>query len=194
VTERADDLVTALAPVVAAFTRLRIPHYVGGSVASTFHGAIRSTMDIDLVCSLQMSQVEAFIAACGEGYYVSRSAVQQAVEKRSCFNLIHLSSAYKVDVFVSRGRRFDKAAMDRAVARPLASVPPLTVSMATVEDSIVSKLEWFRLGDEVSERQRSDVTRLVTLHRDSLDTEYLRTMAESVGVADLLAQLLGGQD
>ena len=39
-----DDLVAALAPVVTAFQNLRIRHYIGGSVASSFHGAARSTI------------------------------------------------------------------------------------------------------------------------------------------------------
>jgi hypothetical protein len=60
----ADDLVAALAPVAAAFRDVGARHYVGGSVASTIHGAIRSTMDVDLVCDLRVEQVDSFL---GEG-------------------------------------------------------------------------------------------------------------------------------
>jgi hypothetical protein len=186
----ADDLVAALTPVAAAFNRIGVRHYIGGSVASTMHGAIRSTMDVDLVCDLGADQVDAFLAAFGSEFYVSGSAVRQAVEQRSCFNLIHLPTAYKVDVFVSRGRPFDEAAMKRAVPLPLAVGQEMTVPVATPEDSIVAKLEWFRLGDETSERQWDDVSRLVALHGESLDTAHMRRMAESVGVADLLDRLL----
>ncbi len=38
-----NDLVAALSPVSAALNKLGIRHYVGGSVASSFHGASRST-------------------------------------------------------------------------------------------------------------------------------------------------------
>ena len=186
----ADDILAALAPVVAAFDGLGVRHYIGGSVASTMHGAIRSTMDVDVVCDLRADQVEAFLAAFGADVYVSQAAVRQAVEKRSCFNVIHLPTAYKVDVFVSRGRPFDVAAMERAIPLPLAAGRETTVPVATPEDSIVAKLEWFRLGDETSERQWQDVSRLVALHGDVLDLAYMRRMAESVGVADLLDRLL----
>lgn len=37
----ADDLIAALQPVVDTLCRLGVRHYVGGSVASAFHGAIR---------------------------------------------------------------------------------------------------------------------------------------------------------
>lgn len=186
----ADDLVAALTPVAAVFDRLRVRHYIGGSVASTMHGAIRSTMDVDVICDLRADQVDAFLSAFGGDFYVSEAAVRQAVEKRSCFNLIHLPTAYKVDVFVTRGRPFDVAAMERAVPLPLAAGLTITVPVATPEDSIVAKLEWFRIGDESSERQWQDVSRLVTLHGDALDIAHMRRMAESVGIADLLERLL----
>lgn len=186
----ADDILAALAPVVAAFDGLGVRHYIGGSVASTMHGAIRSTMDVDVICDLRADQVEAFLVAFGADVYVSQAAVRQAVEKRSCFNVIHLPTAYKVDVFVSRGRPFDVAAMERAIPLPLAAGRETTVPVATPEDSIVAKLEWFRLGDETSERQWQDVSRLVALHGDVLDLAYMRRMAESVAVADLLDRLL----
>ena len=186
----AADLLAALMPVAAVLERLGIRHYVGGSVASTVHGAIRSTMDVDLVCELRGEQVEPFLEAFGEDFYVSPRAVRQAVERRSCFNLIHLPTAYKVDVFVSRGRPFDLAAMTRAAPRPLAADDSSKVPVATVEDSIVAKLEWFRLGDESSRRQWDDVSRLVSLHGPTLDVAHMRLMAETVGVSDLLDRLL----
>ena len=58
-----DDLVAALTPVAAAFDRLGIRHYIGGSVASTMHGAIRSTMDVDVVCDLRAWQTSS-IGCC----------------------------------------------------------------------------------------------------------------------------------
>jgi hypothetical protein len=46
-------------PVIAAFNRLQVAYYVGGSVASSYHGAVRSTMDIDIVSDLsKQSPVE----------------------------------------------------------------------------------------------------------------------------------------
>lgn len=186
----ADDLVAALEPVVAALRRLGVKHYVGGSVASSLHGAIRSTIDVDLVCALEVSQVEDLLAACGPDFYSSVAAARTAVRQRSCFNLIHLPTSFKIDLFVSRGRRFDEVAFERA--RPESFGPPATepIPVATVEDSILSKLEWFRLADETSDRQWDDVTKLVRLHRGALDVGHLRSMADSIRVRDLLERLL----
>lgn len=56
-------------------------------------------------------------------------------------------------MFVSRGRPFDQMAMERATAQPLGGDDGLVIPVATAEDSIVAKLEWFRLTNETSERQ-----------------------------------------
>lgn len=185
-----DDLIDALAPVVAAFRQLGIRHYVGGSIASSFHGAARSTMDVDLVAELREGHISDFLRCFGDDYYVSDSAVRDAVRRKSCFNLIHLPSSFKVDVFVSQARPFDQDAMKRAALEQLGDDRTVEVPIATAEDTIISKLEWYRRTEETSQRQWDDVTRVLKLLSDSADVEYLRRAAELVGVEDLLDRLL----
>lgn len=187
---KSDDLVEALAPVIKTLERTGTPYYVGGSVASSYHGAARSTMDVDLVAELRPEQISDFIASLGSEYYVSEAAIRDAVKRKSCFNLVHLPTAFKVDIFVSRKRPFDEESMRRATVGTLGETRSLPVRIATSEDSIVSKLEWFRLTNETSERQWDDVSRLLKLLGDSADIPYLRRAAKSVGVNDLLERLL----
>lgn len=185
-----DDLVAALSPVSAALTKLGIRHYVSGSVASSFHGASRSTMDVDLIADMTDSHVSEFLKCFGQDFYLSEAAVRDAVRRKSCFNLIHLPTSFKVDVFVSRQRPFDVTAMNRAKKEQLGDSHVLEIHVATAEDAIISKLEWYRKTNETSERQWDDVTRLLKLLGDAADREYLRASAESVGVGDLLDRLL----
>ncbi len=185
-----DDLVAALAPVAATFDELQIRFYIGGSVASSFHGAIRSTMDVDLVCDLREEQIGQLVTTLGGDYYVNSIAIREAVRRKSCFDLIHLATSYKVDLFVSRGRLFDKCSMDRAKLQKIGLSQVITVPVCTVEDSIISKLEWYRLTDETSERQWEDVSRLVKLMGHYLDLPYLEKMAASIRIDDLLEKLL----
>ena len=186
-----NEIVTTLLPVVAAFNRLRIPFYVGGSIASSYHGAIRSTMDIDIVSELQLQHVDDFLSQFGQDFYVSEIAVRQAIARRSCFNLINFGTSLKVDVFISRGRTFDRACMLRAeTARMEGENRTIDVPIATVEDIIISKLEWYLLTDESSERQWEDVNRLIRLVGSTLDRDYLQDSAQMLGVSDLLERLL----
>jgi hypothetical protein len=183
-------MVDALAPVITAFQTLGVGHYVGGSVASSFHGAARSTMDVDVVCNLKEEHVSPFVESFDSNFYIAIATVLDAVRRKSCFNLIHLPTSFKIDIFISRQRPVDVEAMRRAQMQVLGDDPSLNVAIASVEDSIVSKLEWYRLADETSDRQWDDVTRLVQLHGDALDVDYLENASQSVGVADLLTRLL----
>lgn len=185
-----DDLVAALSPVSAALTKLGIRHYVGGSVASSFHGASRSTMDVDIVADMTDSAVSEFLKCFDKDFYVSEAAIRDAIRRKSCFNLIHLPTSFKVDVFVSRQRPFDASAMNRATVEYLGDSHSLEIHVATAEDAIISKLEWYRKTNETSERQWDDVTRLLKLLGETADVEYLKESAGSVGVEDLLERLL----
>ena len=65
----------------------------------------------------------------------------------------------------------------------------IDVPIASLEDILLAKLEWFRAGNEVSERQWDDVTRLVKLSRGKLDWSYLDSVAQQIRVNDLLDRL-----
>lgn len=184
-----DVLIDALMPVVAALRHLGVRHYVVGSIASSFHGATRSTMDVDLVAELSEEKISDFIGRVGDEFYVSETAARDAV-RRSCFNLIHLPSSFKVDVFVSLGRPFDRESMGRATLEQLGESRSIQVPVATAEDTVISKLERFRLTNETSERQWDDVSKLIRLLGEAADLAYLQRAAESVGVDDLLQRLL----
>ena len=66
------DLVDALAPVVTTLEKLGIRYFIGGSVASSFHGAVRSTMDVDIVCELGDKQVSLFLKSLPDNFYAQR--------------------------------------------------------------------------------------------------------------------------
>ena len=147
-------------------------------------------MDVDLVCELQDSDVADFIKLVGNDFYISEVAVRDAIRRQSCFNLIHYPTSFKVDVFVSKGRPFDQETLARATVQTLGTETTVSVPIASAEDIIVVKLEWFRLTAETSERQWNDVSRLVALLGNSIDLERLQQAGHSVGVADLVERLI----
>jgi hypothetical protein len=113
--------------------------------------------------------------------------VRDALLRRRSFNVIHLETMVKVDVFVSCDRPFDRRAFDRA--RPAATGAGAEIPVASAEDSVVAKLDWFRRGGETSERQWSDVVGVLRA-ATSIDEAHLRQGAAELGVADLLDRAL----
>ncbi|MFM2217503.1 MAG: hypothetical protein RL240_1821, partial [Planctomycetota bacterium] len=80
--------------------------------------------------------------------------IRQATSRRSCFNLINFGTSLKVCIFISCERPFDRACMLRAEKTRVGDENgTIEVPIATVADTIISKLELYRLADEPSERQ-----------------------------------------
>jgi hypothetical protein len=184
------DAVAALLPLVQALEPLAIRFYLGGSLASSVHGVPRASIDADVVVDLLPQHVDSLIAALRAHYYVPEQRVREAVASRRSFNLIHLDTAFKVDVFVQKGRPFDLECLARSVARALVDGTP-PVPVATAEDVVLTKLEWYRRGGEVSERQWSDVLGVLkAAGPGALDLGYMRRWAASIGVIDLLERVL----
>jgi len=176
--------------VIEVLEDLDIPYLIGGSLASTVHGLVRTTLNSDLVAEMQLEHVQPFIKRLRDQFYTDEGMIRDAIERHSNFNLIHLESMYKVDVFIPRGRAFDKSQFQRAEQQKLFDDSEQRAYFAGAEDIILAKLEWYRLGDEASERQWSDVQGVIKVQGDRLDLDYLRKWAAELGVVDLLQRAL----
>jgi len=72
----------------------------------------------------------------------------------------------------------------------VASEPDRYIYTYTPEDILLQKLRWFRLGNEVSERQWRDVLGIVRTQGKKLDDSWLLRGAQTLGVQDLLERAL----
>jgi hypothetical protein len=188
---RDPDVFAVLGPVLAAFERLGVAHYVGGSVASSAYGTGRSTMDADLVADLSDAHIRPLIQVLQSAYYVDEHAALEAVRTRSSFNLIHLQTMFKVDIFVPKGRAFDQQVFARRRKGSLTEAGGAPEAyLASPEDVILSKLEWYERGGGVSDRQWGDVLGVLKVQGGRLDLGYLRHWAAELGLSDRLEQAL----
>jgi hypothetical protein len=186
----ASDLVSALRPVADAFDALGVRYYLGGSVASSAHGIARASLDADLVAALEPEHVDALTARIAAAYYVPMDRLRYAVATKSSFNLIHLATMFKIDVFVSKGRPYDREAAMRAAVQAIdESAAASLFPVASPEDTVLAKLEWFRLGGESSERQWWDILGVLRVTSE-VDRSYLHRWAVALGVDDLLERAL----
>ena len=185
----ASDLVTALEPVAAAFEALGIAYFLGGSVASSAHGVARASLDADIVAEIEPAHVDRLAQQFAVAYYTPVEQMRTAAKEHRSFNLIHLATMFKIDVFVSRRRPFDRSAAARARPQAIGHEAERHVLIASAEDTVLAKLEWFRLGGGTSERQWWDIVGVLKVATD-VDRVYLRRWAAALGVDDLLDQAL----
>ena len=172
--------------VVDVLEALGVRYFIGGSLASAVQGVARATLDADVIADLRAEHIEPLTHSLGEQFYFDVDTIRNAVARRSTFNLIHLRTMFKVDVFVSKGRPFDRAQLERRVLQILTADPQRSLYLASPEDTILAKLDWYRQGGEISDRQWRDVIGVLAAQHGRLDESYLRDWADQLGLRDLL--------
>jgi hypothetical protein len=182
------DPIAVAAVVIGVLERLGISNTIGGSIAASFAGEPRSTVDIDVVVSLGEDQIAALVAALSPDFYVDEDAVRRAVRAHSTVNVIHIATMLKVDIFVAGGTPLDEEQLARRLWVRVDDGVELPIHPP--EDILLQKLRWFQLGGGVSDRQWRDVIGIVRVQGSRLDLAYLQRQAPVLGVAELLAQAL----
>ena len=176
-----------LASLAAIFARTSVPYMIAGSFASSLHGEPRTTHDLDVVIDPTPETFAALIAALhAEAYYADPDTARDALARRTMFNAI-AASGWKVDFIVRRARPFSVSEFAR---RQPARLFEVDVLVATVEDTILAKLEWAAAGG--SERQLRDVAGMVAVAGDALDRSYLERWLDELGVRAAWRRLIDG--
>jgi hypothetical protein len=180
-------IIEALTPLIEAFDTLGILYYIGGSVSSSLHGTARRTQDVDVIADIQPGQVRPLVQVLQNDYYLDEQAWKDAIRHGQSYNLIHLDTMMKVDLMPLRRRPFTREEARRAQPHILeAGTRPVRV--ASAEDAILTKLEWFDMGGRTSGRQWNDILEIVRRQGAALDLVYLQRWADVLGVRDLLEQ------
>ncbi len=185
----APEIVAALAPVVEVLEELGVAYHIGGSVASSVHGIPRLTIDADIVAELRPEHVRPLVRVLEAEYYIDADAVRDAIRRRGSFNAIHLETMLKVDVFIPKTRAFDQEEL-RRTRQELLAEGTRPFYMASPEGTILNKLEWYRMGGEVSDRQWNDILGVLKVQGTALDMAYMQRWAKALQVTDLLERAL----
>ncbi len=178
-----------LAKVVSALNIAGVPHMVTGSFASTFHGEPRMTRDIDLVIDPDETSISLFVEQFDTDiFYIDIFYIDNAITatvRRDMFNVVDVTTGWKVDLIIRKDRPFSSEEFGRRIPVVISGVDTF---VATVEDVILSKLEWSKTSG--SDQQLRDVIAMIQIQRATLDLEYLEHWAGELGVTEQLRKAL----
>lgn len=180
------DLVCQMAEIL---DDLGVPYALGGSMASSLLGEPRSTVDVDMAVQLDASAGDALLERVRSVFYVPVDSARVAIRGHSSFNLVDTASALKVDLFVVGDGLLDRMQIERRVLVPIPGAPN-GIWVTSAEDQVLRKLDWFRQGGSMSDRQWRDVVGILRIHCESMDLDYLRVSASKIGLTDQVNEAL----
>ena len=169
---------------------LNIPYFISGSLASTLYGMVRSTQDADIVAEMRSDHVHQFASALLDEFYLDEEMISESIKYNKSFNLIHRESIFKVDVFIPLPSEYLRSQFSRARIHTFTFEEETGAKFASPEDTILSKLRWFRSGGEASERQWRDILGVLKANSGMIDIDYLNSWAGELKIADLLQKAL----
>jgi hypothetical protein len=184
-----NPLAGTLRSLAVVLDRLGIPYVIGGSMASSARGVARATLDVDIVAAILATQTERFAHELGGEWYADADQMRQAIAARRAFNVIHISLGNKVDIFPAT-EDFHASQLRRATRIVLPYLEDaIEYPVATAEDILLAKLQWYEAGGEASETQWKDILGIIGSNPD-LDLSYTQSWGTRLGLARLLARAL----
>jgi len=166
--------------VVAALERAQIPYMVTGSFASSAHGVVRGSRDIDIVITASEQQLRTFVAQFpSDRFYADEYDALDALSHHSQFNIIDFGSTWKADLIFRKPRDFSRVEFERRIPHVIQGV---RVYVASPEDILIAKLEWAKIGE--SERQIEDAAGVIATQGDDLDREYVERWVGELGLQE----------
>lgn len=169
---------------------LKISYAIGGSIASSVYGKVRFTQDVDISVVPFTDQAERFWAELKENFYISKEAMVHAISDRGSFNVIHLATAFKIDMFVQKDDDFHRRLFLRRRKVKLDESIDHLFDIVSAEDIILLKLQWYQSAGGISDRQWSDVLGVLAVQSESLDMRYLRSYSEKLGLSNILQKAM----
>lgn len=173
--------------LVAVLDASAIDYMITGSIASSLHGEIRLTHDIDIVLSIQESDIPVLIQAFPPpDFYLDEIAIIEAIRSEGMFNLLDINEGDKIDFWLLTNNDFDTSRFKRKIFVDFQSIK---MKVSSPEDTILMKLRWAQLSGG-SEKQLTDALRVYEVQYDTLDLEYIKNWINKLGVDELYQQLL----
>lgn len=140
---------------------------LSGSVAMSIYIVPRATRDFDFIIHLEPGSIDSFVRHFQDGYYCDRDAIQEAVKRRSMFNVIDHASGFKADFVILKEEAFRLEEFNR---RKKIDFMGNTIYVVSPEDLLISKIIWIQ--DFQSAQQMEDIKSLAAI--DGLDWLYIK--------------------
>ena len=163
--------------------KANIPYMLTGSFAANFYAVPRMTRDIDIIIQIFETDLDKFVQAFENHFYLDRRAILEAMEHRRMFNIINTDNAFKIDFIILKNSSYRQIEFQR---KRRVIFNGVWVWIVSPEDLIISKLDWAK--DSMSEMQMRDVKNLLMTLKN-IDETYLHQWIQTLRLDEIYAKV-----
>lgn len=182
-------LLSSLVHIVSLFDKLEIPYVVGGSLASSIWGKERATQDADVAVLMTLSQFSELKDLIELPYITTTVEIEAALQDLQPFasgQILNTDTLDKIDIFLLESNEYNLARLSRAITAE--TLPGVELRFSSPEDVVITKLRWFVLGNQISDRQWTDIVQVLEMQSEDLDQEYLDRWTRFFGIHELFVE------
>jgi len=182
------DQAQLLQVISSLFAKYQIPYMLTGAWSVIYYGRPRASHDIDFVVELEKKDVPRVLQALqslSPDFSYDKEAVQEAIEKKHMFQIFHLPTVLKFDIWLlQENDSFDISRFDRRKAMKLLGQ---SMVLTSAEDTILQKLRWYK--DARIEKHIVDAAFVYQIQEKKLDKKYLQQWSKKLSLTKFLKQL-----
>lgn len=161
---------------------------ITGAWSVIYYGRPRASHDIDFVVEIHKEDIERILKVVNilsADFSYESDAIRTAIEDRSVFQILHLPTYLKFDLWLLKADQFDQTRFKR---KKLVKLLDQSMFIASVEDTILQKLRWYRAAK--IEKHIVDAAFVYQIQQKNLDRKYLSKWAKELKLTGYLSQLL----
>ncbi|MBS4016104.1 MAG: hypothetical protein KGZ86_06715 [Candidatus Latescibacteria bacterium] len=166
--------------VVSNLQKSNIQYMLTGALAINYYGVPRMTHDIDIIIQITSKDIRKIQVLFDNDFFVGEESIRSALAESSMFNVIHKETGYKVDFWILKEDEYNRTAF---VRRKECQYQQKQIYIASPEDMIIIKLEWYKMSD--IDKHYFDVINLYNIQRDNLDEKYIIYWCQKKSLLDL---------
>ena len=175
-----------LRKVTETLDRNGMDYMITGSMASSLQGEPRLPHHIEVVISIQESDIGNLVEAFPSPiYYLEAESIREAISHGSMFTLMDKAGGDKVDFWILTDQPFDQSRFARKRAE---DVMGMRLKVSSPEDTILAKMRWI-VESGGSEKQFADALHVFEVQRDILDLDYLDKWAAALDIEGIWNRL-----
>ncbi len=167
----------ALTQFIRDLNSLGVPYMITGAYAVSYFGLPRATHDLDIVVGIKSIDIDKICRKFAKGYIVDKDMVENAVQYRTHFSIIHNKSDLKIDLWILKETSGEKK---KFVRRKKVSLFGVSTYIISAEDMVLTKLEWFKRSKNT--KHLDDVVGIIKVQARKLDKAYIKRTLEKLGI------------